>query len=112
MSTTAIHHTTRRDLAQTHPIRLLPKHGESIENSEFYPRFHDSFGNEGFRVEHSVMVDDGVVQVVADPANGHTEWLWFREDGRVEYTRSGWGSIGYALQDALNHAYAHWNRKR
>jgi hypothetical protein len=101
MSTTTLHHTTRAELARVHPYKLLPGHGASIERSDFYPRFHEIHGNEGFRVEHSVLVDDGVVQVVTNPDEGATEWLWFREDGRVVYTRAGWGSVCAALLDAL-----------
>jgi hypothetical protein len=67
-----------------------------------YPHFHES-GNEGFLVLHTIWVDDGLVQIVAD--DDTTEWIWFKEDGTAVYTLSGWGSSGYAMKDALDHAY-------
>ena len=99
-----IYHLTCAALAAQHPIRLLPKQGESIEQSRYYPQMHERYGNAGFRVEHAVVVDDGVLQVVANADEGHIEWLWFRENGRVEYTRAGWCSVHAALLEALTYA--------
>ena len=88
-----------------HPFHHAAKVGEMIETAECYRmRFHETYGNADFRVKHSVMVDDGLVQVVSD--DNTNEWVWLKEDGTAEYTKHGYGSEGYALHAALNHAYA------
>lgn len=104
MSKTTVH--TKQHRIAGHPFHFLPKVGMAIDSITAYPTMHERYGNNGFTVLNSIVVDDGVVQVVGDADNGHYEWVWFRENGTVEFTRSGWGSLGYALHDALNHAYA------
>lgn len=88
-----------------HPFHSIAQQGQVISRHSaafFYPSFHER-GNEYFRVHWSVVVDDGVIQVVGD--DNTTEWIWFKEDGTALYTKSGWGSPAYALHDALNHAF-------
>lgn len=84
------------------PLRhAFAETGAPFRLNHNYPSFHES-GNEGYIVIHSVLVDDGLVQVVSDGCNH--EWMWVKENGEVIYTKSGWGCVAYALRDALNYA--------
>lgn len=105
MSTTRIYKGFYPLLANSHPSHLLSRQGAPISGSRYYPQLHERSGNnEGFSVAHSVAVDDGVVQVVTNSEEGHTEWIWFREDGQVAFTLDGWGSVHAALLAGLIYA--------
>lgn len=82
----------------SHPNACVARVGDVVSNGRPYPFF--CAGNVGFRVCQSVLVDDGLVQVVSD-GSGY-EWIWFREDGSLTFTRDGWGSESWALREALN----------